>query len=416
MKIPSLEYFRHTMEQCNHCGQCKWIPAPKSRGVEFAEICPIHMRFGFDAYSGQGLLNMAQEVLEGTLELTPELVEAVYTCTTCGACDTNCKSIRDMEVLETILALRRRIAAAGPGLPPAHREIAEHIAATHNMYGLPHEQRFAWLTDTTPLVAGAETVYFVGDRTAYRNPDVARNTVRILAAAGVPFTVLYADEWNDGNLLWRTGQVAAAAEVALHNINALQACGAKTVVCSDAESLSVMRDFYPRVAEPGFVTRHITEVVADALQAGRLRFTRRVDRQVTYHDPCYLGRLSESYIHWDGEIQAFNRHVPAKSWRRGGKGVYDAPRAVLRAIPGLQLTEMVRHAEASLCCGGGGGVAESSPEFAQWVARERLGEAAASGAGTVVSAAPLCSCTLREAGGSASMAVADITQIIVDAL
>jgi Fe-S oxidoreductase len=374
------------------------------------------MRYGFDAYSGQGLLNIAQEVLEGTLELTPELVEAVYTCTTCGACDTNCKSIRDMEVLETILALRRRIVAAGLDLPQAHREIAEHIAATHNMYGLPHEQRFAWLTDAAPLVAGADTVYFVGDRTAYKDPDVARNTVRILAAAGVPFTVLYADEWNDGNLLWRTGQVAAAADVALHNIEALHALGAETVVCSDAESLSVMRDFYPRVAEPGFVTRHITEVVADALQAGRLRFTRRVDRQVTYHDPCYLGRLSEPYIHWEGEIRAFNRHVPPKSWRRGGGGIYDAPRAVLRAVPGLQVTEMVRHAEASLCCGGGGGVAESFPAFAQWVARARLSEAAATGAEAVVSAAPLCSCTLRDAIGAGSVTVADITQIIVDAL
>jgi Fe-S oxidoreductase len=211
---------------------------------------------------------------------------------------------------------------------------------------------------------------------------VARNTVRILAAAGVPFTVLYADEWNDGNLLWRTGQVAAAADVALHNIEALHARGAKTVVCSDAESLSVMRDFYPRVAEPGFVTRHITEVVADALQAGRLRFTRRVDRQVTYHDPCYLGRLSEPYVHWDGEIQAFNRHVPAKSWRRGGKGVYDAPRAVLQAIPGLQLTEMVRMPRPRCAA-----VVEAVLRVVPGIRarRARLGEAAASGAGTVVS-------------------------------
>jgi Fe-S oxidoreductase len=404
------------MEQCNHCGQCKWIPAPKARGVAFAEICPIHMRFGFDAYSGQGLLNIAQEVLEGSLELTPELVEAVYTCTTCGACDTNCKSIRDMEVLETILALRRQIVAADADLPQAHREIAERIAATHNMYGLPHDQRFAWLTDTASLVAEADTVYYVGDRTAYKTPEVARNTIRILAATGVPFTVLHADEWNDGNLLWRTGQVVAAAEVARHNIEVLHALGVKTVVCSDAESLSVMRDFYPRVTELGFGTRHITEVVADALRAGRLRFTRRIDRKVTYHDPCYLGRLSEPYVHWEGEIRAFNRHVPAKTWRRGGNGVYDAPRAVLQAILGLQVTEMVRHAEASLCCGGGGGVAESFPEFAQWVARERLSEAVATGAESIVSAAPLCSCTLQNADAAGSISVCDITQIIVDAL
>lgn len=149
----------------------------------------------------------------------------------------------------------------------------------------------------------------------------------------MPFTVLYADEWNDGNLLWRTGQVAAAAEVALHNINALQACGAKTVVCSDAEALSVVRDFYPRVAEPGFVTRHITEVVADALQAGRLRLARRVDRQVTYHDPCYLGRLSEPYIHWDGGGRSSTvtcRPSPGVAVRRA---CTTRAGRVLRAIP-----------------------------------------------------------------------------------
>ena len=89
MKLTALEDFRHTMEQCNHCGQCKWILGPKTRGADFAEICPIHMRFGFDAYSGQGLLNMAQEIIEGTLSIDNDLVEAVYSCTTCGACDTN---------------------------------------------------------------------------------------------------------------------------------------------------------------------------------------------------------------------------------------------------------------------------------------------------------------------------------------
>ncbi len=416
MKVPPLEAFRHTMEQCNHCGQCKWIPAPKARGVDFAEICPIHMRFGFDAYSGQGLLNIAQEVLEGTLELTPELIDAVYACTTCGACDTNCKSVRDMEVLETILALRRRIVESGRGLPQELRDIAERIAATHNMYGLPHEQRFAWLTDRGSLTAGADTVYYVGDRTAYSSPDVARNAVRILAAAGVVFTVLDADEWNDGNLLWRTGQVTAAAVTARHNIGALHTRGVKTVVCSDAESLSVMRDFYPRLSDLAFTVVHITEVAADALRAGRLRFTRRVERKVTFHDPCYLGRLSEPYVHWEGEIQAFNRHVPAKTWRRGGNGVYDAPRTVLRAVPGLEFVEMVRHAEAALCCGAGGGVAESLPEFAQWTARERLRESRATGADSIVSAAPLCRCNLQQAGGSQSLAVSDITQIIVDAL
>lgn len=416
MKVAELEQLRHTMEQCNHCGQCKWILAPKSQGVDFAEVCPIHMRFGFDAYSGQGLLNIAQEVIEGTLPLTPQLVETVYTCTTCGACDTNCKSVRDMEVLETILALRRRIVESGAGPLASHREIAERIASTHNIYGLAHEQRFAWLTDAARSSARAELIYYVGDRTAYRKPELAVNTMRILDELGASFAMLGLDEWNDGNFLWRTGQAAAAAITARHNVEALRARGAKTVVCSDAESLSVMRDFYPRVADLDFTVVHITELVAQALRAGRLKFTRPARRKVTFHDPCYLGRLAEPYVHWEGEIHAFNRHVPTKIWRRGSDGVYDAPRTVLLAVPGLELVEMTRHAEASLCCGAGGGVAEAFPDFAQWTARERLREAAATGAESVVSAAPLCHCNLEKAGDAVSMRIVDITQIIVDAL
>ena len=107
-----LKDFRHTMESCNHCGQCKWVLGPKMRGYDYAEICPIHQRFGFDAYSGQGLLNIAEELLDGKLEYESGLVELIYSCTTCGACDINCKSIRDMEVLETILALRAQIGRA----------------------------------------------------------------------------------------------------------------------------------------------------------------------------------------------------------------------------------------------------------------------------------------------------------------
>jgi len=416
MKQPPLEDFRHTMEQCNHCGQCKWILGPKTRGIDFAEVCPIHMRFNFDAYSGQGLLNMAQEVIEGTLAMTPDMVEAVYTCTTCGACDTNCKSVRDMEVLETILALRRRIVEAGAGPLAAHRDVAGKIAASHNIYGLPHGQRFAWLNDEAVLTEGADTAYYVGDHTAYKNPGIARNTCRILTAAGVKFTVLGTDEWNDGDFLWRTGQAAAAEATARHNIAAFKALGIKTVICSDAESLSVMRDFYPRIADLDFQTLHITEVVEQALDEGRLTFTRKVERKITFHDPCYLGRLSEPYVAWEGEIQAFNRHVPDKTWRRGSDGVYDAPRAILQAIAGLEMVEMVRNAEASFCCGAGGGVAEADPGFAQWTARERLREAAATGAEAIVSCAPLCQCNLASATSAGSPSCLDITQIIVDAL
>ena len=141
-----LEDFRRTMESCNHCGQCKWLLGPKTRGYDYAEICPIHQRFGFDAYSGQGLLNIAEELLNGELAYESGLVELIYSCTTCGACDINCKSVRDMEVLETILALRARVVADGWGPMPAHQQQARSVAEQHNIYGKEHGRRFDWLT------------------------------------------------------------------------------------------------------------------------------------------------------------------------------------------------------------------------------------------------------------------------------
>lgn len=416
MKLTALEDLRHTMEQCNHCGQCKWILGPKTRGFDFAEVCPIHMRFGFDAYSGQGLLNIAQEIVEGTLAITDDLVEAVYSCTTCGACDTNCKSVRDMEVLETILALRRHIVESAAGPLAAHRPVADSIAATHNIHGLPHEQRFAWLDSSCKVTQGATTAYYVGDLTAYKFPELARNTCRILTAVGVPFTVLGPDEWNDGDFLWRTGQAKAAQATAEHNIAAMKVHGIKTVICSDAQALSVMRDFYPRIAQLEFQTLHITEVVKQALDAGHMSFARRVERKVSYHDSCHLGRLSETYITWEGEIRAFNRHIPEKKWRRGSDGIYDPPRAILAVVPGLEMVEMVRHAEASFCCGAAGGVLEADPKFARWTAAERLREATAAGVEAVICCAPLCQSNLLAAAGVGSPAIVDISEIILEAL
>ena len=108
-----LSDFRYTMDSCNHCGQCKWILPHKMHGWDFAEICPIYQRYGFDACSGQGLLNNAKEVLNGTVSYGDGLEHLLYTCTACGACDINCKSVRDMDVLDTIYALRADCAEKG---------------------------------------------------------------------------------------------------------------------------------------------------------------------------------------------------------------------------------------------------------------------------------------------------------------
>ena len=111
--MEKLKKYEYSMDSCNHCGQCKWILPPKMHGWDYAEICPIHRWHRFDAYSGQGLLNISKEVLTGRLKIGEGLENVLYACTACGACDVNCKNVRDIEVLETIHALRELCAREG---------------------------------------------------------------------------------------------------------------------------------------------------------------------------------------------------------------------------------------------------------------------------------------------------------------
>lgn len=416
--MDSLKDYLHTMQSCNSCGQCRFILGPKMRGWEYAEVCPIHLRYKFDAFSGQGLINIAQELLEGTLKWENGLIEHIYTCTTCGACDINCKSIRDMEVLETILALRARCVEDGCGPMPAHLEYARQAEQTHNIYGRPHSQRFDWLPTDVELKEGAKVAYFAGCTTSYFHPDVAVDTARILNAGGLDFTVLAGEEYCCGAPLWRTGQIEAARKLAEHNLETLKKRGIKTLITSCAECYGSFKGFYPRIAELDFEVLHISEVIDSMLQQDKLQLTKKLDMKVTYHDPCLLGRLSELYVPWNGVIKPFGLHEPPKQWRRGTNGVYDAPRRILQAIPGLELIEMIRNEENAFCCGGGGGVPAAFPEFAQWTASERLSEVASTGADSIISCCPFCQSSFESSIGATKSKIAyhDLTELVFKAL
>jgi len=418
LNMDTLQDYLYTMESCNHCGQCRFILGPKMRSWEYSEVCPIYQRYKYDAYSGQGLINIAQEIFEGTLEYEEGLLNHIYTCTTCGACDINCKSVRDMEVLDTILALRARCVEDGQGPMPEHKEYADFVERTNNIYGQAHDQRFDWLPENISLSKDASVAYFVGCSTSYQYPEIARNTARILNNGGVDFTVLRAEEYCCGAPLWRTGQIEAARKLAEHNLHTFNRKGIKTVITSCAECYGTFRGFYPRITKLDFEVLHITEVIQALLKEGKLKFNKNLNMKVTYHDPCLLGRLSELYIPWNGEIKAYGYHNPPKHWRRGTDGVYEAPREVLKAIPGIELVEMTRNEENAFCCGGGGGVPAAFPDFAMWTATERLDEARSTGAEAIVSSCPFCQSSFNKAIGSNNDAMKyyDLMELVVNAL
>lgn len=410
-----LKDYIYTMESCNSCGQCRFILGPKSRGRDFVELCPIYSRFLFESYSGQGLINIAQELLEGTLGYEEGLIEHIYSCMTCGGCDVNCKSVRDMEVLDTILALRAKCVDDGQGPMPAHKKSSQMIKQYHNPYGKTHSQRFDWLAENIEQGSRVDIAYFAGCTSAYLYPEIARNTVEILQAGDMPFKVLNAEEYCCGALLWRTGQVREAAGLVEHNVNVMKKRGIRTLILGCAECYGTFKGFYPRILDLPFQVIHISEVIKNMLETGSLKFNGQVPMKVTYHDPCLLGRLSEQYVPWEGKIQAFGYHDPPKKFRRGTHGVYDAPRDVLKAIPGIELLEMVRSAENAFCCGGGGGVPLAFPDLSLWTSGERLREADSTGAEAIVSCCPLCKtnfCRALDENNSA-LQYYDLTELVV---
>jgi Fe-S oxidoreductase len=144
--------------------------------------------------------------------------------------------------------------------------------------------------------------------------------------------------------------------------------------------------------------------------------------KVTYHDPCKLGRQGEPYVPWNGkEKKIFGQAVaydPPRPRYSGAFGVYGPPRDILRAIPGIELVEMERIKECAWCCGAGGGVYESYPDFARTTANDRIEEAVATGARALVSACPWCERNFTDAMASrgAKLEILDVVTLAGRAL
>jgi Fe-S oxidoreductase len=165
---------------------------------------------------------------------------------------------------------------------------------------------------------------------------------------------------------------------------------------------------------------HTTEYFAQLIKEGKLKPRKEVTAKVTYHDPCHLGRLGEPYIHWKGEQAQKHMRIynPPKTFRRGSYGIYEPPREILRSIPGLKLVEMDRIKEYTWCCGAGGGVQETNPEFARWTATERIKEAESTGAGALVTACPHCVDNFNNAleGNGSHFKIYDVVELLENSI
>jgi len=373
---------------CAYCGYCR-------------AVCPTYAGVGWESCSPRGRLQLTKLLLEGA-PLSAGHLTRLYQCTLCGHCTQVCSTRIDLR--RYWLEARSQTAArdlAPPGLSAAR----DHVARTGNVYGFPNDERAGWveyMDDAPPdlyLRERASVVYFVGCSSSFspRVQRIAESFARLMTAAGVDFTLLGEGEVCCGFPLQAAGMDRQAEALIAQNVARVGATGASTVVFTcPACRLMWQEEYAPRL--PGLQLLHSTELLARLSAAGRLPL-RALERTVTYHDPCDLARNG---------------------------GVYDPPRQLLAAIPGLRLVEVHERRERGLCCGGGGDLEMVDPALTQQVAARTASKLSATGAQAIITACPQCVRTLargveaarliaRAEAGAPGVEILDIVELLAQA-
>jgi Fe-S oxidoreductase len=419
-----LERYKGDMDMCCRCSACKFIPLQKVAGFDFANVCPSISRFNFHSYSAGGRLNIGAAMLRDGFNYTDRLLHMVYNCQMCGACGVSCNYAMDMEVMEPIQEFRIKCVEDGKTNPSLDAKISG-LRIQGSMVQ-PAGKRGDWasglnLKDVTK--DKVDVFYHVGCLTSYDKnmQKLAKATARILQAAGVNFGIAGDAETCCGGRAYQMGYKEDFLNQAKKNMAQIKKAGVKTVVTSCADGYQSFKVLYDQYGLKGDLeVLHISEYMDRLLSEGRLKLPGKLDISITYHDPCRLGRLGEPWIHWEGKKIPGDRFVfdPPKTYRRGTHGVYEPPRRLLASIAGVKLTEMTRIKEYAWCCGAGGGVNESNPEFAEWTALERIEEAKSTGAEAIVTACPWCELNFNNAikTSGSNLKVYDIVELVEQAI
>ncbi len=418
LDVTDLKNFKYDMSRCIKCKGCYWVEHTYMPGVKFSTRCPSNVWNDFDSYGAFGKMRIGTAMLEKGMEWSPKLLEIIYADPLCGACDVGCKRNLDLEIELSLEAMRIKAVKEGAGPMPAHKKVAANIAKEHNQFGAPHANRKKWITKDVKIAEKADVLYFVGCSASYRNPEIARSTAKIFNATGTPF-MLMPDEWCCGNTLYSVGLIDEARELAKRNIDAVKATGAKKLVTACAEGYRMWKVDYPKMLDIatkdlGFEVLHLLEFADEALTNGSLKMTKPFEARMTYHDACGVSRLCDPWTPWKGTRGWMGTVEPRLKRRRGRAGLYAQPRNILKAIPGVEYTEMIRIRENSFCCGAGRGTAAAYPDLANSSAKHRLEEVREVGAEVLVSSCPWCKSNFAQAvkENGDNIKVMDISEVI----
>ncbi|MGC4377304.1 4Fe-4S dicluster domain-containing protein [Fictibacillus sp. Mic-4] len=332
---------------------------------------------------------------EYNIELIGEVIteEEIWACTTCRNCEDQCPVMN--EHVDKIIDMRRYLVLTEGKMDTEAKRAIQSIEKQGNPWGLSRKERENWreLRDdvVVPTIkemekAGEEFEYlfWVSSMGAYdnRSQKIALAFAKIMNEAGIKFAILGNKEKNSGDTPRRIGNEFLFQEICNKNIELFQKHNVKKIVTIDPHAYNTFKNEYPEFGLEAEVYHH-TELLAKWIKEGRIKPKHEVNETITYHDSCYLGRYNE---------------------------VYEPPREILKAIPGVKLVEMDRNRQNGMCCGAGGGMMWMEEKTGQRVNVARTEQALAVHPTMIGSGCPYCLTMLSD--GTKAKEVEDQVQTL----
>ena len=365
--------------KCNKCGFC--LPS-----------CPTYMVMKKEAYSPRGRNAITRFAIENKLGLNEDTEKAIFTCLGCGACNEVCLS--GVGTKDLIFQDRECQVDAG-FYPKVAKRLVKTLEESHNISDDDQEDRTEWqeLIKELPEDAfekeKAEIVFFVGCVASFfpMVQKIPANMAKIMQKAGLDFTILGGEEWCCGFPLIGAGMPEKLEAMKEHNLKKVADVGAKTVVFTCPSCLHTWKHFYK--TDVNLV--HASQMIAQLIKDKKITLKKDINVVATYHDPCDLGRNT---------------------------GIFEEPREVIQAIPGLKFVELPMNRKFSVCCGGGGNVEMTDPDLTAQVAQMKLDAIKGVGADTVITACQQCVRTMetRAKRTKSDLKVKDLTEVVVEAM
>lgn len=299
--------------------------------------------------------------------------EEIWACTTCRNCEDQCPVMN--EHVDKIIDLRRYLVMTEGKMDPDAQRAMTNIERQGNPWGLNRKEKENW-RDARPDLhiptvkelkkAGEEFEYlfWVGSMGSFdnRSQKIALSFVHLMNEAGIKFAILGNKEKNSGDTPRRLGNEFLFQELATANIEEFEKAGVTKIVTIDPHAYNIFKNEYPDFGFKAEVVHH-TEMLYELVVQGKLKPEHAIDETITFHDSCYLGRYND---------------------------VYDPPREILKAIPGVNLVEMKRNREDGMCCGAGGGLMWMEEDTGHRINVARTEQALEVSPGIISSGCPYC--------------------------